>query len=47
MWATKVKTLGLANIEEVNQLWEEIHKRPLTDAEKRVLKTGFEIKLYK
>ena len=45
MWGAKVKTLGLENIEEINQLWEEIFKRPLTDAEKRALKTGFELKI--
>lgn len=45
MWGAKVKSLGIEKIEDANSLWEKANKRPLTEPEKRALKTGFEIKL--
>ena len=45
MWGAKVKSLGIENIKTVNKLWEEINRRDLTDAEKRALKKGFELKM--
>lgn len=45
MWSIKVRSLGIEKIEDANSLWEKIHNKPLTEPEKRALKTGFEIKL--
>ena len=45
LWSAKVKSLGIENLSNIIQLWEEIHDRKLTDPEKKALKKGFEIKL--
>lgn len=47
MWAAKVKSLGIENLETAYSLWQEINKKDLSEAEKRALKKGFEINLEK
>jgi hypothetical protein len=44
LWAANVRNLGVESFEQAAKIWEEIHKRSLTEPEKKVLKTGFEAK---
>ena len=42
LWGVKVKMLGIKSSKKAVNLWEEIHKRKLSDAEKKALTKGFE-----
>ncbi len=42
LWGGAVRMLGLRSIDNARALWEEIQQRPLTQAEWRALRSGFQ-----